>query len=146
MNVAAAKIACRPAHGAVVALLADAGLPTADVSQELLENFYFIGPRTAPFGLVGLELHGNDALLRSLVVGPDHRNSGAGSALVEHAEKDARVRGVVAIYLLTTTAEHFFARRGYVRMDRSDAPLAIRSTREFSEFCPASTALMVKRL
>jgi amino-acid N-acetyltransferase len=55
-----------------------------------------------PVGLVGLELHGRDALLRSLVVDPNSRTNGIGSQLVEHAENYARARGVDSIYLLTT--------------------------------------------
>jgi amino-acid N-acetyltransferase len=100
----------------------------------------------APVGLVGLELHGCDALLRSLVVDPTSRTEGIGSQLVEHAENYARARGVESVYLLTTTAESFFARRGYARVDRRNAPESISTTREFSSICPASSAFMLKRL
>jgi amino-acid N-acetyltransferase len=54
--------------------------------------------------------------------------------------------GVEVVYLLTTTAESFFAHRGYRRIERSQAPESIRSTREFSEICPASSAFMSKRM
>lgn len=146
MNTSIADIARRPARDAIVALLESANLPTADLTDEHLEHFFFVGPRTAPFGLVGLEIHGRDALLRSLVIAPDHRVAGAGSALVEHAENYARTRSVEAVYLLTTTAEQFFARRGYGRIERSEAPASIRSTREYSDICPTTSALMVKHL
>lgn len=146
VNPTISDIAMKPARSAAVALLTEANLPTADLTDEHLDHFFFIGPRTAPFGLVGIEIHGTDALLRSLVVAPDYQASGAGSALVEHAENHARVRGVAAIFLLTTTAERFFARRGYGRIERSDAPSSIRSSRECSEICPATSALMVKHL
>jgi amino-acid N-acetyltransferase len=146
VNVALGDIARRPALDPALALLAVASLPTADISNELLEHFFFIGPRMGPFGLVGLEIRGKYALLRSLVVAPDHRGCGAGAALVAHVENYARVQGVAAVYLLTTTAEPFFARLGYRLTGRDDAPLAIRSTQEFSQFCPATSALMVKRL
>jgi hypothetical protein len=52
-------------------------------------------------------------LLRSLVVDPRARTTGIGSQLVAHAEAYARARGMPSIYLLTTTAEAFFAARGY---------------------------------
>lgn len=144
MNASAVDIARKPARTAIIALLERADLPTTDLTDEYLEHFFFIGPRTAPFGLVGLEILGKDALLRSLVVAPDYRAAGAGSALVEHAEKHARVCGVKAVYLLTNTAEKFFARRGYRWIERSHAPPSIRSTREYTDICPASSALMVK--
>ncbi|MGH8196733.1 MAG: arsenic resistance N-acetyltransferase ArsN2 [Steroidobacteraceae bacterium] len=146
MNPAVADITQRPSRAAIVALLEGANLPTADLTDGHLEHFFSIGPRIAPFGLVGLEIHGKDALLRSLVIAPDCRAAGAGSALVEHAEDYARTHGVAAIYLLTTTAEPFFAHRGYGRIEHGEAPASIRSTREYSDICPTSSALMVKHL
>jgi amino-acid N-acetyltransferase len=50
------------------------------------------------------------------------------------------------MYLLTMTAEGFFERRGYRRVDRTQAPLAIKSTPEFASLCPASSAFMIKQL
>ncbi len=57
-----------------------------------------------------------------------------------------RGQGARAIYCLTTTAEAFFRRRGYVDADRDRAPAAVRETREFSAICPASSAFLVKKL
>ena len=96
--------------------------------------------------MVGCEIHGSDGLLRSLVVTPDNRGAGTGSALVEHVEAYARKQGVRVMYLLTTTAEEFFARRGYSAVDRDQVPDSIRSTSEYSDICPASSAIMVKHL
>jgi amino-acid N-acetyltransferase len=93
---------------------------------------------------VGLELHGDVALLRSLVVEPAHRGSGDGVALVAAAEEHARHHGVRQIYLLTTTAAPFFARLGWRDADRDGAPDAIRRTREFSGLCPSTASFMVK--
>jgi len=69
-----------------------------------------------------------------------------GSGLVAHAERHAREQGVQSLYLLTTTAEKFFLRRGYTRIPREDAPAAIKSTKEFSGICPVSSSFMVKKL
>jgi amino-acid N-acetyltransferase len=74
------------------------------------------------------------------------RSTGLGTALAAHAERYAQGRGVTHLYLLTTTAESFFAGRGYLHLARDKAPEAIQSTREFSGICPASSAFMVKRL
>jgi amino-acid N-acetyltransferase len=127
-------------------LLAAAQLPTDDLTERHCEHFFFTGVDGAPDGLVGLELLGDVALLRSLAVAAGRRGSGAGSRLLSHAEAHARAQGVRRVYLLTTTAESFFARRGYRRADRASAPDAIRATREFSALCPASSAFMVKLL
>ena len=77
---------------------------------------------------------------------PQSRAAGIGSRLVAHAEDYAARHGVRSVYLLTTTAEGFFAARGYVRSERDDAPDSIRSTREFAGLCPASSAFMIKQL
>jgi amino-acid N-acetyltransferase len=146
MPTRALEIARHPERGGAERLLAAADLPASDLTDSLLQDFFYAGPAAEPTGLVGLELQGEVALLRSLVVAPALRSRGAGTSLVEYAERYARLRGVRDLYLLTTTAEEFFARRGYTRVAREDAPESIRSTREFAGICPASAAFMVKRL
>ncbi|MEA3197991.1 MAG: amino-acid N-acetyltransferase [Gammaproteobacteria bacterium] len=136
----------RPSRLAAVALLAAEGLPVADLTDGHLEHFFFTGSDGAPTALVGLEIYAADALLRSLVVARDARTKGVGSALVQHAEDYAASRGVHAIYLLTTTAESYFERLGYRRVDRTQAPPSIRSTAEFAGLCPASSAFMIKQI
>jgi amino-acid N-acetyltransferase len=101
-------------------------------------GFFFCGSAAAPSALIGLEIYGQAALLRSLVVDPTLRSTGLGSALVQHAEQHAAERGVQALYLLTTTAEPFFERLGYKRLDRREAPPSIQSSREFADLCPES--------
>jgi amino-acid N-acetyltransferase len=136
----------RPPRSTAVALLQSQGLPISDVTDEHLEHFFFVGSDGSPAGLVGLELHGTDALLRSLAVGESARGNGLGSTLVEHAEQYAAANRVRSIYLLTTTAETFFKRLGYERIDRSKAPPSIKGTHEFASLCPASSAFMMKAL
>jgi amino-acid N-acetyltransferase len=139
-------IAAHPKLDPVKALLASMSLPTADLTEAHCRDFFYTGPPEAPTGLVGLEMLGDVALLRSLAVSPADRNSGAGSALVRRAEEHARSHGVRVVYLLTTTAEGFFARRGYGTAARETAPAAIRATREFAGLCPASSVFMSKQL
>jgi amino-acid N-acetyltransferase len=74
------------------------------------------------------------------------RGRGCGRRLVAEAEQYAARNGVQSLYLLTTTAEEFFRRLGYVRIDRASAPEAIRQTSEFSGLCPSSSAVMMKAL
>ena len=136
----------RPPHLSVVALLEAEGLPASDLRAAHLEHFFFTGTDGAPSAFVGLEIHGENALLRSLLVSATARSQGLGSALVLHAEGYAAARQVRSIYLLTTTAEPYFERRGYQRIDRAQAPASIQSTSEFAGLCPASSAFMIKRL
>ena len=129
-----------------VRLLESAGLPSSDLTDAHFEHFFCSGPPASPYGMVGVEFCGPDALLRSLVVIPEMRASGLGSQLVKHAERYAQSKGARAVYLLTTTAEHFFSRRGYVSTPRDSAPSAIQKTREFAGLCPTSSAFLSKQL
>lgn len=140
------NIGRRPHREAAIKLLADAQLPTADVTDDLLDNFFFAGSSNDPVGIVGLELEPPYALLRSLVVDASSRSSGLGSELFSTAEQHARAMGVRTIYLLTTTAESFFAKRGFRHASRNEAPAFIRLSAEFSGLCPASAAFMAKQL
>ena len=47
---------------------------------------------------------------------------------------------------LTTTAADYFARLGFVRIDRDAAPPAIRATAQFASLCPASAHVMRREL
>jgi amino-acid N-acetyltransferase len=138
-------LAC-PTLEAATRLLNAASLPTSDLTDAHMERFYYCGPPNQLTGLVGFEIHGSDALLRSLVVAPAQRSGGVGKLLVAHAEEEARALGVKAIYLLTTTAQTFFSHCGYATLERGEAPELIRATREFASLCPATAVLMSKRL
>jgi amino-acid N-acetyltransferase len=135
-----------PDFSAALRLLKSADLPTSDLTDAHMRHFFYLGATAAPVGLAGVEFHGSDALLRSLVVAPGHRTHGVGARLVEHTEAYARAHGAVAVYILTTTAERFFRARGYVTALRDRAPSAIRASPEFSSLCPASSAFLVKQL
>jgi len=111
-----------------------------------MKDFFYCGPAAAPVGLVGIEMCGDCALLRSLAVAESARSTGLGRALVARAEEHARSSGARSLYLLTTTAETFFHRLGYIASPRETAPPGIRESREFADICPASSAFMVKHL
>jgi amino-acid N-acetyltransferase len=140
------NIFANPKLFAVKQLLSESGLPIEDITAQHLHHFFGCGSGLELEGLVGLELYGEVALLRSLAVASSRRGSGVGSGLVAHAERHARDQGVQSLYLLTTTAEQFFLRRGYSRIPRDEAPSAIKGTKEFSGICPASSTFMVKQL
>ena len=130
------------AHDAgLIAALRGAGLPEPGAGR------YFAAYEHGGLaGYVGLEGEGRDLLLRSLVVHADLKAQGLGSRILTAAEAMARGLGAERLHLLTTTAEGFFTRRGFVAADRASAPPAIRRTREFADVCPASAAYLIKDL
>lgn len=102
--------------------------------------------RTQVTGVIGLELPGKFALLRSLAVPVRFPGQGNASQLTKQVEGFARSREVEALILLTTTAEDFFAKRGYHRVDRDTVPAAVQETAEFQSLCPSVTVCMHKYL
>jgi amino-acid N-acetyltransferase len=125
-------------------LLSACELPTADISPS--SSLLFFGAYSAGelVGVIGLEIHGQVALLRSLAVSPSSRRQGLGRMLVAHAETQAASRGVETLYLLTTSAESYFFRLGYTPARREDAPAPIKDTTQFRGLCPSSAILMSK--
>lgn len=93
-------------------------------------------------GVGGIELHGADALLRSIAVSPTWRGQGLGDRIVRAALDDARRRGVRDVYLLTTTAADYFPRFGFAVLDRADVSEPVRGSGEFRELCPDSAVAM----
>ena len=92
--------------------------------------------------VAGLEVHGADGLLRGVAVDPDYRGQNLAAALVEAALGRAVRLELRDVYLLTTTARDYFARRGFTERGREEAPPAIRACWEFRSGCPATAVLM----
>jgi amino-acid N-acetyltransferase len=130
---------------AVLALLGRAKLPTAGVA-DLPSQFIVAESEGRLVGVVGLELYGESALLRSAAVEEDWRCSGVGRVLVERALDVARAQGVDDVFLLTTTAEQYFPRFGFACVSRDSVAKGVQASIEFQEACPASATVMRKSL
>ena len=128
---------------AIAALLRAADLPHEDFADHL-GHFLVARHAGAVAGAIGFELHGADALLRSLVVALELRGAGLGGRLVERLTAAAQAKGVKRFFLLTTTAEAFFAKRGFQKADRRSVPAAIAGTKEFNSLCPVSAICMTR--
>jgi predicted GNAT family acetyltransferase len=85
-------------------------------------------------------------LFRSFAVDSDHRGRGIGTQLYQRLLAHARLKGVRDGYLLTETAEGFFAKLGFQRVERQMVPTAIRETEQFRTQCPDSAVCMGKSL
>src|SRR5262245_46686936 len=129
----------------VYALLREHHLPVDGLARHLDTTLVARGANRI-LGSAALELYGNSALLRSVaVVGSSHRQH-IGRELTLAALQLARERGVLAVYLLTTTADHYFPRFGFERIDRSGVPAAVQSSIEFTSACPSTATVMRKTL
>lgn len=131
---------------AVTALLQSCGLPHEDLTPGHMRRFLVIPAEGELAACAGLEIFGSAALLRSLAVREPLRLQGVGRQLCSELEQQARENGVHSLYLLTTTAEKFFARRGYQACTRDEVPAEVQASAEFRELCPSSSACMRKKL
>jgi amino-acid N-acetyltransferase len=93
-------------------------------------------------GSSAVELHGPHALLRSVAVDGRHRGLGLGRRLTREALELARSRGVPEAFLLTETADAFFARLEFGPDARTAVPEPVRGSVEFVSACPASASAM----
>ncbi len=123
-----------------------AGLPTDDLSTAHMQDFLVALIDQQSVGMIGLEPLDSVGLLRSLIVDPSIRSKGIGEKLVNALERRAAGLGMTELWLLTIDADAYFVRLGYARMERTDAPVAIRGTAEFSSLCPDDAVLMRKTL
>ncbi len=130
---------------AIEALLRSQVLPT-DGARAHLDTFVVALRAGTVIGAAGLEVYGDAALLRSVVVAKGEQHHGVGRALLDVVVPLARQHGVAALYLLTTTAADYFERQGFVGAARDAAPTALRASAEFQGACPASAVFMVRRL
>jgi N-acetylglutamate synthase-like GNAT family acetyltransferase len=122
--------------------LAEASLPADDLAEPGRQFFRFErGGELVGFG--GLERYGSDALLRSVVVLPQHRSRGEGKAITANLLAAAQEAGAGQAYLLTTTAEGFFKSLGFAVVPRDDAPPAILGTYQATTTC--SSAALLRR-
>ena len=129
----------------IVSFLTANGLPVAGLADHATD---LLVARDAGrlVGTAALEIHGGDALLRSVAVETAMRGTGLGQRMTRAALDRARQRGVSRVFLLTETAAAFFPKFGFTSIDRSHVPDSIRGTVEFASACPASAQVMTLEL
>lgn len=93
-------------------------------------------------GCVGVEPYGRQALLRSLAVTPPLHGAGIGSRLVRAALDRARAGGATEVFLLTTTAERYFRRFGFERVERQAVGGPVTRSAQFAGACPETAVVM----
>jgi amino-acid N-acetyltransferase len=128
---------------AVERLLVDSSLPLDGVAGAL-GDFMVAESGDEIVGVAGLEVCSNNALLRSVAVAPQWRSHGVGRALVTNLISDAESRGIHALYLLTTTADHYFPSFGFHTIERAAVPVDIQKTDEFRFACSATATVMCR--
>ena len=124
----------------IVLLLEDCELPVAGV-QENINTFLVAFDGEKLVGCCGAEAHQFAALIRSLAVDVEYRGIGLGRRLTREMIDRLASRGLREFYLLTTTAEDFFKRRGFRTIDRDEIHPQLTGSPEF-EICPETAVAM----
>ena len=122
-------------------LLESASLPTLGVTEHA-QHFLVAEKDETIVGAIGLEVYGDTALLRSAVVDPNLQNKGVGGLLYTHNLEQARKLGVRRLILLTNTAEEYFARKGFKKIEQKSVTGPITASVEFTGACPSHAACM----
>ena len=115
---------------AILDLIRAVHLPPEGI-EEMIAYFWVAREGERLVGTVGLEVYDDLALLRSLAVTPARQHTGLGSALSETALAYLTTRQFRAVYLLTTTAEAFFARHDFYLLARDEVPTSVQQSVEF---------------
>ena len=126
---------------AIKLLLTESGLPTAGVDDHW-RTFIVArdGDRVVACG--GSEPYQVAALIRSVAVVPEYRRHGLGRRIVRHLIDRLAARGLREFYLLTTTAEAYFQKRGFKKIERDEVHPQLLASREFQDACPSSAVCM----
>ena len=126
---------------AIKSLLAANQLPIAGVDDHW-KTFLVARDGETLVGCGGAEAYQFAALIRSVAVAPEYRSHGVGRKLVRQLIDRLASRGLREFYLLTTTAEAYFKKRGFKVIDRDEVHPQLLSSREFQDACPASAVCM----
>lgn len=129
----------------VTTLLQSENLPIEDIVREL-PHFFVIEDGNNVIAVGGLEVYGNDGLVRSMIVDPNYRNRSLAAILLNKLQEYAAEQGITALYLITTTAREYFAKKGFKAIAREEVSSSLASSREFSTLCPSTATVMMRKL
>jgi len=130
---------------AIKALLESVNLPLQGV-EDHWDNFILLKKENVLRGTVGLEIYNDKALLRSLAIAGAQQGQGFGQELYFAIIEKAREHGIREIYLLTETAEKFFAKQGFEKISRDSADVKVKESIEFRSACPETASCMRLKL
>jgi len=125
----------------VVSLVRSQGLPL-DGLRDHLAMILVASDDSDIVGSAAVEMYADGALLRSVAVTPARQGHGVGRKLTEAAVQLAADHGASVVFVLTTTAERYFPKLGFERIDRGDVPQGVRGSVEFTSACPMSAVVL----
>jgi len=116
-------------------------LPLIGVEDQF-SNYFILQLNTEIIGVIGLEIYGDCALIRSFAILPEFQKKGLGTILFQQILEYAQEKKIKNLYALTETAKNFFEKNGFGVVDRKNAPLEIQQSKEFTTACPKSAIFL----
>ena len=117
----------------LLSLLDSVRLPREGMAEHLSGFLVARGATGRVVGCVGMERHGEIALLRSVAVAPELQGTGLGQRLTAALLELARAEGAGEVVLLTTTARDFFAAKfGFREAARGDYDAQLAGSPEWN--------------
>ncbi|ADH88895.1 arsenate reductase [Ancylobacter novellus DSM 506] len=126
--------------------LREVGLPTDDLRSSAGRFYSYRTLSGTLVGYAGIEMSGEDALLRSLLVVPAARGAGIGRNIVLLLMSRAFDAGGRKAWALTTSAAAFFERLGFAVGPSDAAPEGLAQTPQFASLCPSTAPLLTRRI
>jgi amino-acid N-acetyltransferase len=121
--------------------LIDNKLPVSGIDDHW-KTFIVARDGEAIVGCGGSEAYKFAALIRSVAVADSHRSRGIGRSIVRQLLDRLASRGIREFYLLTTTAQPYFAKRGFKPIDRDEIHPQLLASTELQGACPESAVCM----
>jgi amino-acid N-acetyltransferase len=115
---------------AIERLLVAESLPVTPI-VEYLDGFSVLESDDEVLGAAGIEMYGEAAFLRSVVVAQALQGTGMGDWLVRSALEHAQRTGARRVYLFTMHAADFFARLGFQAVSMDDFEAAVRAAPQY---------------
>jgi amino-acid N-acetyltransferase len=122
-------------------MLTASGLPTKGVDDHW-KTFLVAWDGRKRVGCAGAEAYQFAALIRSIAVVPEYRSLGLGRKLVRQLIDRLAAHGLREFYLLTTTAEEYFKKRGFKTIERDEVHPQVLVSHEFQDACPSTATCM----
>jgi amino-acid N-acetyltransferase len=131
---------------AIADLLTKNKLPASDILDIPVDFIIATDDANQVIGSIAVERFEEDGLLRSFAVDKTYRDQKIGSSLFGRLIAYSLQAGITTLHLLTTTAEKYFAAKGFTVLNREEAPASIKTTTEFSLLCPSSSTYMKRTI
>ena len=126
-------------------ILLNAKLPIAGIKKPNCKLFVLEAQQEIA-GIIGYELYGDIALLRSLAVVPSQQGQGRAKELFEFIFRHLKEKNIRDVYGLTLTIPEWLLKLGFNEIKRDDIAPELFASEELKGACPDSARAFTKSI